>query len=523
MLTASEVVAKGINSYLGTVSVLPANVDPQLYTTRPRKSNVEKKTSREETKYKSKCVIKNEGDVLGERMQMAEAEYERNVPNQHAMIIPLDGHCFRTYTAMLKRNMAHRCWPFDPCFTKAMMNACKKLLEENSDIATAYTHSDEITLIFPAIPLNSEPRRQRTRNYKGRMSKLLTHLSCIAANEFNRTLRMLLQKYESPVCKGNGQLTEEHYFNDEKTRLMIPAQYYYPSAVVDWYNENDAVFDARVLSFPPETAAANIVDHQEWRSMYDCKRNCVRQYGEDLFFSAKDLSEKSTGEVIRMMAEKGFDFDARVPIHLQHGVYLKRFIVEVPVDEMHQKTPGQMVARSKFEAKSFLIPESRDVKAIYKLLTDKYWNGTKERDGTVVYTTPSVELVSWSERKLFFTGSTRVTCEPSFDEEVLVKMIMDQSRSIEQYLKAYEQMPKLEKEAARLRQAMKKFEKTRIVKGLELLSIPLLTPQEEAAVKEITERRMKGEPCTVDTTPPTAEETARLEQTLKSLQGTDWS
>ena len=256
----------------------------------------------------------NEVDILGDRMKALEAKYDQRVPDDHIVVVRLDGKGFSNFTRPLKEKE-----PFHPCFTQAMVQTCKKLMNMfGGEISTAYTHSDEITLILPPVPKADDPKRQATRAYNGRVSKLLTLFSATASVAFNDALREALK-----VAK-----------EDSLSQL---------------YENYIGVFDARILSFEDTNL---LTDHQKWRSTFDCYRNCVSSYVR-CYFSAKMCHKKKTPELIQMMLTKGFDFVNQVPNYLKHGIHVKRY---------------QRDERTDLSARSFIIRED-----VSDLLLAKYW------------------------------------------------------------------------------------------------------------------------------------------------------
>lgn len=79
---------------------------------------------------------------MNERMKNYEAESEKRIKinTDEAFLVRLDGRCFSNKTSHLIK-------PFDINFANAMLKTCGDLLKE-FHCATAYTQSDEITLVF---------------------------------------------------------------------------------------------------------------------------------------------------------------------------------------------------------------------------------------------------------------------------------------------------------------------------------------------------------------------------------------
>merc|ERR1719197_1438149 len=107
-------------------------------------------------------------------------EYERNDDfetdaNGMLVLARLDGHCFSTFTKGLAR-------PFDRRLAAAMRRTSSDLLAEYH-ATTAYSHSDEITLIF--MPNLDEEGKPRDWPFGGRVHKLNSLLAATASVRFN--------------------------------------------------------------------------------------------------------------------------------------------------------------------------------------------------------------------------------------------------------------------------------------------------------------------------------------------------
>ena len=86
-------------------------------------------------------------------------------------------------------------------------------------------------------------------------------------------------------------------------------------------------------------------------------------------FSAKELHKESTASVVKKMEAIKYDFHKRVQIYLKHGVYVKRKLVNIPIDGKE----GEFAVRTRLQARSFLIPPIDERFAVANLLLEKYW------------------------------------------------------------------------------------------------------------------------------------------------------
>ena len=145
------------------------------------------------------------------------------------VVVRLDGHCFSTFTRGFDR-------PYDLRIHRAMVGTATDLLERFGAV-TAYTESDEISLVFrphtdaapSALPFN------------GRVQKLVSVFAGYASARFN------CHMMQSPF--------------DE----TIPAQ----AALRARVEKCDAHFDARVFSLP---SLDRLCAYMRWRATLDCRR-----------------------------------------------------------------------------------------------------------------------------------------------------------------------------------------------------------------------------------------------------------
>jgi len=183
---------------------------------------------------------------LDERMKMYEdIESKRILIPKLPICVRVDGKGFSKYTKDMIR-------PFDQKFTDSMIETMKFLVEE-TDAIIGYTQSDEISLILSDI---KEPF------YKGRISKLNSIIASMATAKFNE----LIHKY-------------------------------YP-------NKPLAFFDCRVWNVPNRTEAAN---NLLWRYL-DCIKNSISMASYNIF-SEKELINKHSNEKIKMLLDKGIDWN----------------------------------------------------------------------------------------------------------------------------------------------------------------------------------------------------------------------
>jgi tRNA(His) guanylyltransferase len=276
-----------------------------------------------------------EKEKVDEIVKELEKASETTIPSDCAYIVRLDGVAFSTFTSGFKS-------PFDENFSRSMILTMNDLLDQFPAM-TGYTHSDEITLIIPAVKVIEN--KVGCHMFNGRIQKICSVLAGLCSARFNYHI----------------------------VRLMGVDQSYKPT-VLEKVNDQYAHFDARVLIFNTENLP-KIVSHMIFRSVQDCHRNCVSTYARS-YFSAKQLKGKKTKEMLTMMAEKGFKWE-EVPMYLKHGVYGKKVMYET---EAENKKTGEKVKamRTKIINKCFRVFDNGD---FVDLFLAKYWPEVVKVDG----------------------------------------------------------------------------------------------------------------------------------------------
>lgn len=229
---------------------------------------------------------------LDERMKMYEdIESKRILIPKLPICVRVDGKGFSKYTKDMIR-------PFDQKFTDSMIETMKFLVEE-TDAIIGYTQSDEISLILSDI---KEPF------YKGRISKLNSIIASMATAKFNE----LIHKY-------------------------------YP-------NKPLAFFDCRVWNVPNRTEAAN---NLLWRYL-DCIKNSISMASYNIF-SEKELINKHSNEKIKMLLDKGIDWN-KYNSCFKYGTFARKELIQYKftpeeielLPPMHnaRKNPDMLVNRN---------------------------------------------------------------------------------------------------------------------------------------------------------------------------------
>ena len=231
---------------------------------------------------------------LGDRMKQYEKKFDTAVDHDKPYIVRLDGAGFSKFTTPFTQ-------PFDTQFTKATVYTMNDLVEKYSAV-TGYTHSDEITLIFPAC------NEKQVHLYSGRIMKLTSILASYTATRFLFHLRT---QYE---------LHRLEYSEDQRVKIEERLQ----DPIIS--------FDARVMMFSND---GEILNHMIWRSRHDCYRNCISKIAHHAF-GHKNTMNKSCEEMSQMLLERGIDVGScsfhssgmsnpeKIATHLKWGVIAKR-------------------------------------------------------------------------------------------------------------------------------------------------------------------------------------------------------
>jgi tRNA(His) 5'-end guanylyltransferase len=137
-------------------------------------------------------------DALGQEMKSFEAATcDAVVDMSRPCVVRLDGHCFHTFTRGFRR-------PYDLRIHAAMVATATDLLERFGAV-TAYTESDEISLLFP--PSTPEVL---TVPFKGRVQKICSVTAGFASARFNQHMcapRLPISILDAPVtCKSHLQV-----------------------------------------------------------------------------------------------------------------------------------------------------------------------------------------------------------------------------------------------------------------------------------------------------------------------------
>lgn len=255
---------------------------------------------------------------LGDRMKYYEelCLSQDYVPANYPFILRLDGRSFSSYTQQFKK-MAEDYYdvPYSPEFKRAMIMTANDLLHEFG-ASTVYTHSDEISLVFFPVSLESK------HLFDGRVNKLLSVVPSYASIRFvnyienemtllNKAIeskQKKTQKIESKSCIVESDYNHEQILCNPKQHEKVPT------------------FDGRLIMFPLDKTY-EIVNHMMWRCKRDCIRNFVSMFAEK-YIGKKAILNMNNDERVAKLVENGFlGFDPEnenVDFSMKYGVFMKK-------------------------------------------------------------------------------------------------------------------------------------------------------------------------------------------------------
>ena len=262
-------------------------------------------------------------DPLGDRIKHLERASEgAPVGREQPFVLRLDGHKFSKWTRGMRR-------PLDPRMVRTMVRVCEDLLGEYGDAMTAFTESDEITLLFRA------PRHEHgSVCYGGRKQKLCSLAAAFATARFNLHIRQ----------EGFSEAAGD------------------PPRLVARVEEAAAYFDCRVIECESATDAYGAV---WWRYRCDTFRNGVNALAQSRY-PHRELLGLPLKKVIAKLGDDGVRLEDQRS-ELLYGTFTKREQYEKPGDR------GQLpVLRSRVVSRSFCLGELPEEER-KRMMLDKYW------------------------------------------------------------------------------------------------------------------------------------------------------
>ena len=282
-------------------------------------------------------------DELGERIKSYEKDSLTltHVEGFRHYIVRLDGNNFSKFTNGLTK-------PHDTIFSQVMILVTQDLVKKYN-VASGYTHSDEITLIFRQMCTLEEYQDEKKEHlHNGKTSKLVSLIASYCSVRFN---------YHYNKMINDGVVSY-----DAKTSKKI--------------QNMTAAFDARVVVFPYEKQDIEVANHMIWRSVFDCYRNAVSTY-HDYYVGKKKSFGLHTGDKVKSLLENGHDF-SKVPMYYRHGSYIKKVLVEKEIEYIHTKTgEKQTVNAIRSEYVNFTMMAESSIECVKLLLSKTLQDSNK--------------------------------------------------------------------------------------------------------------------------------------------------
>lgn len=229
------------------------------------------------------------------------------------LVARIDGHSFSTFTRGFEK-------PFDARLSQAMVRTAADLLEE-FQARTAYTQSDEITLVF--VPIKDEETGEwREWPHRGRLVKLCTLLASYAGVRFNYHLVNAIKGEEEKEEQKKEEVEAPAGSSTTSTvSASSSSSFTYSAPTLEKIYAQKAHFDARLFAVANEQEAYNNI---YWRMWYDCARNSVHGLAM-CHFSTKQLHGKNRNEMKQMLHEKEIDYEAMPPA-FKYGTFAKKHL-----------------------------------------------------------------------------------------------------------------------------------------------------------------------------------------------------
>lgn len=235
-------------------------------------------------------------NALSIQMKMLERSTGTHVPPDSAYVVRVDGRHFSSFTKQLAK-------PFDTRLVTAMAMTARELLVEFAPVC-AYVHSDEISLLFAALP--DPPRYDGagpTHLYKGRVLKLASVIASYASVRFVDNMRLACE-----TC-------------DET-----------PAYLQLMHDIGRQCFDGRVSALPRDEVAP----YFEWRSRIDCVRNTFASFCTTFGV----VQEGGADDITRALSRAGAPWES-VPEHLKHGIFIKKTLYEKKPNVLRSTTSAR--------------------------------------------------------------------------------------------------------------------------------------------------------------------------------------
>jgi len=308
---------------------------------------------------------------LDDRMKEYEKGYKILVDPNRPYIIRLDGHRFSKFVKPFKK-------PYDERIHNAMVRTSTELLSVFG-ATTAFTCSDEITLVFPAVvsapgeeivEKSNDPIAQAIITKKS--SKKKQQESSTEAEEDqkdqkkdaseNPQAKVLFGGRIQKIVSYTAALASVSFLSHLKEEQYDPAT---DQRLIDALAKSHAYFDSRVFSLPNN---GEVLNNVLWRHKFDYRRNSISGLAR-YHFTPQQLHGLHSGDQIAKMLEKGIDWHSQ-PAWYKWGTFIKKQLYTL--ESKNPKTGEPVTAiRTRTVRKSFDL-EKFSQENIYLLLSKYY-------------------------------------------------------------------------------------------------------------------------------------------------------
>lgn len=228
---------------------------------------------------------------VASKIKEIEKEHETIVAFDDHLIVRIDGHKFSRFTKGFNK-------PFDVILSKSMEQTAIDLVNRFGAV-TAYTQSDEITLVFPSSYQMEGFKVVNNQMFGGRTQKMASLIAAYTSIRFNHWLHI------------NGEEFTRSYGNDNYINtvysLMLDTKY------------GTAFFDARIFGVSTDEDAYDVI---KWR-MIDALKNSKSMFAQ-AYCSHKSLLNKHGGEQIKFCLEQTNNDWYSIDDRYKYGVIIKK-------------------------------------------------------------------------------------------------------------------------------------------------------------------------------------------------------
>lgn len=270
------------------------------------------------------------------------------VPPDMLFAVRLDGCKFSGWTGKLHRREGEA---FNADFFEVMVEVTRALVHRFG-ASTGYTHSDEITLVFPPqmhISSDNDADSKKTviklPPFGGKVQKLVSVTAAYATMVFNERMQARIKRALVHGSAPEAAACRAAWAESRSDKDMV------------WFTTRSRWFDARVVVFPQDEAM-DICNYFIWRQR-DCTRNCVDAYFRK-FVGKKRAYGLHTGMKRDVLAKETQVVLPADNHALMIGTFLKRVSIQKPVlgvvpevpedvqDTDVENTDGECVWRNEF-------------------------------------------------------------------------------------------------------------------------------------------------------------------------------